>query len=315
MPSGLDMKGLKMRIFISHAWEDKPLALALAKLPDFVDVWVDVRELLGGQTLDPTIISAIEDSHVFIVLLSHTAITKAWVAKETEWALAREAQKDRVFVLPVLIDPGIQLATCAPPFAQFAQRLFIDASDRSEAGLGRSRAAISNTLFHWTSDWLEKMEPKGDSNHQFAEALERDLAQYQTRLFAVKAALAWPLPTLAQDDAVAHLIQVKDEYNAFTEQFMPRLVDSDAEIRWRFGVAAQRGFVRLVTFIRNEVYHGAAFALNDVIASINSFDAVLSQDAVLLAEADARRDRLLTALEPVMAELVERTADYLDTLR
>ena len=30
MPSGLDMKGLKMRIFISHAWEDKPLALALA---------------------------------------------------------------------------------------------------------------------------------------------------------------------------------------------------------------------------------------------------------------------------------------------
>ena len=304
-----------MRIFISHAWEDKPLALELAKLPDFVDVWVDVRELLGGQNLDPTILSAIEDSHVFIVLLSHTAISKAWVAKETEWALAREAQKDRVFVLPVLIDPGIQFATCAAPFAQFAQRLFIDASDRSEAGLGRSRAAISNTLFHWTSDWLEKMEPKGDSNHLFAEALERDLAQYQTRLFAVKAALAWPLPTLAQDDAVAHLIQVKDEYNAFTEQFMPRLVDSDAEIRWRFGVAAQRGFVRLVTFIRNEVYHGAAFALNDVIASINSFDTVLSKDAVLLAEADARRDALVTALEPVMAELVERTADYLDTLR
>ena len=304
-----------MRIFISHAWEDKPLALALAKLPDFVDVWVDVRELLGGQNLDPTILSAIEDSHVFIVLLSHTSIAKAWVAKETEWALAREAQKDRVFVLPVLIDPGIQLGACASPFAQFAQRLFIDACDRSEAGLDRSRAAIAHTLFHWTSDWLEKMEPKGDSNHLFAEALERDLAQYQTRLFAVKAALAWPLPTLAQDDAVAHLIQVKDDYNTFTEQFMPRLVDSDAEIRWRFGVAAQRGFVRLVTFIRNEVYHGAAFALNDVITSINSFDTVLSKDAVLLAEADARRSGLVTALEPVMAELVERTADYLDTLR
>ena len=304
-----------MRVFISHAWEDKPLALELAKLPDFVDAWVDVRELLGGQTLDPTIISAIEDSHVFIVLLSHTSIAKAWVAKETEWALAREAQKDRVFVLPVLIDPGIELAACTSPFAQFAQRLFIDASDRSEAGLGRSRAAISNTLFHWASDWLEKIEPKGDSNHHFAEALERDLVLYQTRLFAVKAALDWPLTTLAQDDAVAHLILVKDEYNAFTEQLMPRLVDLDAKIRWRFGVAAQRGFVRLVTFIRNEVYHGAAFALNDVITSINSFDTVLSQDAVLLADADSRRDRLVTALEPVMAELVERTADYLDTLR
>lgn len=304
-----------MRIFISHAWEDKPLALELAKLPDFVDAWVDVRELLGGQSLDPTILSAIEDSHVFMVLLSHLSITKAWVAKETEWALQREAQKDRVFVLPVLIDPGIELAACAPPFAQFAQRLFIDASDRSEAGLTKARAAISNTLFHWASDWLEKMEPKGDSNHRFVEALERDLVQFQTRLFAVKAALAWPLPTLVQDDAVAHLILVKDDYNAFTETFMPRLVDSDAEIRWRFGVAAQRGFVRLVTFIRNEVYHGAAFALNDVITSINSYEDVLLKDAVALAAADARRHLLVTALEPVMAELVERTADYLDTLR
>lgn len=304
-----------MRIFVSHAWEDKPLALELAKLPDFVDVWVDVRELLGGQTLDPTILSAIEDSHVFMVLLSHTSLAKAWVAKETDWALKREAQKDRVFVLPVVIDPGIELAACAPPFAQFAQRLYIDASDRSDAGLARSRAAIANTLFHWTSDWLDKVEPKGDSNHHFVEALEHDLAQFQTRLFAVKAALAWPLPTLVQDDAVAHLVLVKDDYNAFTATFMPRLVDSDAEIRWRFGVAAQRGFVRLVTFIRNEVYHGAAFALNDVITSINAFETVLSQDAVALAQADARRQALLTALEPVMAELVERTADYLDTLR
>ena len=39
-----------MRVFISHAWEDKPLALALAQLPDFIDAWVDVRELLGGES-------------------------------------------------------------------------------------------------------------------------------------------------------------------------------------------------------------------------------------------------------------------------
>lgn len=304
-----------MRVFISHAWQDKPLALELAKLPDFVDAWVDVRELLGGQTLDPTIISAIEDSHVFIVLLSHISLAKAWVAKETEWALRREAQKDRVFVLPVLIDTGIDLAASPAPFGPFAHRLYIDASDRSEAGLARARAAIANTLFHWTSDWLEKMEPKGDSNHHFAEALEADLADYQTRLFAVKAALAWPLPTLVQDDAVAHLVKVKDAYNACTERFMPRLTEADGEIRWRFGVSAQRGFARLVTFIRNEVFHGAAFALNDVIESINAYDAVLSKDAAALAAAEQRRSERVAALEPVMAELVERTADYLDTLR
>ena len=224
-----------MRVFISHAWQDKPLALALAKLPDFVEAWVDVRELLGGQTLDPTIVRAIEDSHVFIVLLSRISLAKAWVAKEVEWALRREAQKDRVFVLPVLIEPGITLGSCEPPFAAFAERLYIDASDTSEPGLEKSRAAIGQTLFHWASDWLEQMEPRGDSNHHFAEALEADLAEYQTRLFAVKAALAWPLPTLVQDDAVAHLVKVKDEYNVFTERFMPRLTDADGEIRQRFG--------------------------------------------------------------------------------
>lgn len=304
-----------MRVFISHAWQDKPLALALGQLPDFVDVWVDVRELLGGQTLDPTIVRAIEDSHVFIVLISRTSLAKAWVAKEVEWALAREAQKDRVFVLPVLIEPGIDLRSCAPPFAAFAERLFIDASDTREAGLEKSRATIGLTLFHWASDWLEQMEPRGDSHHHFAEALEADLAEYQTRLFAVKAALAWPLPTLVQDDAVAHLVQVKDAYNACTERFMPRLTDADGEIRQRFGVSAQRGFARLVTFIRNEVFHGAAFALNDVIESINAYDAVLRHDAALLAAAEQRRSQRVAALEPVMAELVERTADYLDTLR
>lgn len=305
-----------MRIFISHAWQDKPLALSLAeKLPDFIEAWVDVRELIGGQTLDPTIVRAIEDSHVFIVLISRISLAKAWVAKEVEWALRREAQKDRVFVLPVLIEPGIDFTTCAPPFAAFAERLYLDASDTSETGLEKARARIGLTLFHWTSDWLERMEPKGDSNHRFAELLEADLAEYQTRLFAVKAALAWPLPTLVQDDAVAHLVKVKDEYNAFTERFMPRLTEADGEIRQRFGVSAQRGFARLVTFIRNEVFHGAAYALNDVIESINAYDTVLSRDAAALAAAEARRTERVAALEPVMAELVERTADYLDTLR
>jgi TIR domain len=95
-----------MRVFISHAWEDKPLALALAQLPDFIDAWVDVRELLGGEKLDPTIITAIEDSHVFIVLISRISLAKAWVAQEVNWAMAREAQKDRVFVLPVVWRPA-----------------------------------------------------------------------------------------------------------------------------------------------------------------------------------------------------------------
>jgi hypothetical protein len=304
-----------LRIFVSHAWEDKPLALELARLADYIDVWVDVRELIAGQSLDPTIIRAIEDSHVFVVLISRTSIAKNWVVREVEWALDREAQKDRVFVLPVLIEAGIDLPSSPMPFADFAQRLYIDASDTSEAGLQRSRDKLRDTLFRWASDWLDRMEPEGDANRRFVEQLDRDLAEYRRLLFAVKATLDWPLPTLVQDQAVAHLIKVKDDYNAFTDPFIPRMGDLEAEIRWRFGVAAQRGFARLTTFIRNEVYHGAAFALNDVIESINSYETMLANNPSALAEAESRRQSLLRALEPVMAELTERTADYVDTLR
>jgi hypothetical protein len=304
-----------MRVFISHAWEDKPLALELARLPEFVHAWVDIQELSGGQALDPAIITAIEDSHVFLVLVSQNSVAKNWVAKEIDWALDREALKDRVFVLPVVIDSDLDLASCPPPFSQFAERLFIDASDRSEKGIAASRLAITNTLFRWASDWLEQLEPKGDSNRRFAEQLEHDLVEFQVRLFAVKAALAWPLTTLVKDDAVAHLVKVKDSYNEYTENFIPRLAELDAELRWRFGVAAVRGFTQLATFIRNDVYHGAAFALNDVIESINAYDTELSSNSEALAAAEARREARVTALEPVMAELVKRTAGYVGMLK
>jgi hypothetical protein len=159
------------------------------------------------------------------------------------------------------------------------------------------------------------LEPKGDSNRRFAERLETDLVEFQQRLFAVKAVLAWPLPTLVSDEAVKHLITVKDRYNELTDDFIPRLAGMDAEIRWRFGVSALRAFTQLATFIRNDVYHGAAYALNDVIESINAFDAVLSKNAEALAAAEARREARVAAIEPVMAELVRRTSDYIGTLK
>jgi len=304
-----------MRVFISHAWEDKSLALELSKLPDFVEPWVDVQKLSGGQELDPTIIAAIEDSHIFIVLVSQNSVAKDWVAKEIEWALDREELKDRVFVLPVVIDSDLDLATCPLPFSQFATRLFIDAGDLSQDGMAASRSAIANTLFHWASDWLERLEPKGDSNRRFAEQLERDLVEFQVRLFAVKAVLAWPLAVLVKEESVSHLIKVKDSYNEFTDAFIPQLGEFEDELRWRFGMAAQRGFTQLATFIRNDVYHGAAFALNDVIESINAYDSELSTDSAAFDAAEARRETRVVALEPVMTELVSRTASYVGMLK
>ncbi len=303
-----------MRIFISHAWEDKPLALELMKLPAFINPWVDIRELAGGQELDPTIQLAIEESHVFITLLSQHSTVKAWVEKELEWALQREEERDRVFVLPVIIDPDLRLEACPGKFGTLATRLTINATDTTETGLQASRMAIAQTLFQWTCDWLEELEPKGNSGRQFVEKLERDLKEYQKRLFAVKAVLSWPLNTIVKPDSVAHLIETKDAYNEFSGTFLERLIIQDDEVRWRFGKAAQRSFSKLSHYIRDEVYHGAAYALNDVIESINSY-VTLSQDPEALAAAEARRIERIEQLEPVMDELVDRTSDFIDIVK
>lgn len=304
-----------MRIFVSHASEDKPLALALTQLPSYVQAWVDIHKLLPGELLSRTISLAIEDSHVFIVLLGQVSTSKVWVVEEVKWALAREARKDRVFVLPILIDAELTLADCAAPFGALADRLFINACDRSEAGVAASRARLAHTLSHWLSDWIDELEPPGDGNLRFVEQIERDLVEYQVRLHEVKAVLAWPLPVLVKDDAVAHLIAAKDRYNEFTDAFIPRLTQLDDELRWRFGGSAQRAFAQLAIFIRNEVYHGAAFALNDVIESVNAYDDLLKNDPIALAEAEARREQRVAALEPVMTRLVNRTSDYISTLK
>lgn len=305
-----------MRVFISHAWEDKPVALELARLPPFVKAWVDVRELLGGQDLDPTIIEAIEDSHVFLTLVSRVAMTKPYVNKELAWALEREAKKDRVFILPVMLEPGISLAESpSETFRRLGTRLFVGATGRSEAEYATARADIAQTLFHWASDWLDRFEPRGDHDRLFVERLEGQLVEYRERLFELKAILEWPLAKLTEDAVAAQLVQSMTRYNAFTDGFAARLLAMDAEVRWRFGAAAQRGFKRLRDFVIDEVYQGAAFALNDIIESLNQWDGVLSRDAAAFAAADARRAERIEALEPILEELVERSTDFVQTLK
>lgn len=305
-----------MRVFVSHAWEDKPVALELARLPPFVHAWVDVRELLGGQDLDPTIVEAIEDSHVFLTLVSRLAMGKPYVNKELAWALEREARKDRVFVLPVMLEAGISLAASdSETFRRLGTRLFVGATGRSEAEYAAARAEIAQTLFHWASDWLDRFEPRGDHDRLFVERLEGQLVEYRERLFALKAILEWPLAKLTEDAVAAQLVQSMTRYNEFTDGFAARLLGMDAEVRWRFGAAAQRGYKRLRDFVIDEVYQGAAFALNDIIESLNQWDGLLSRDAAAFAAADMRRAERIEALEPILEELVERSTDFVQTLK
>ncbi|MCK6557905.1 tetratricopeptide repeat protein [candidate division KSB1 bacterium] len=100
-------------IFISHATKDDPfvkeLRVALESLN--LPVWVDSRNLRGGDKLAVEINSAIENARQVIVVLSPNTVNSPWVRKEISKALAiekaRQAQGFRV--IPLML-PDIEPA-------------------------------------------------------------------------------------------------------------------------------------------------------------------------------------------------------------
>ncbi|MEK8018466.1 MAG: toll/interleukin-1 receptor domain-containing protein [Candidatus Parabeggiatoa sp.] len=91
-------------IFISHATQDddfvKQLRLELEHLA--LTVWVDSRNLRGGQRLAPEIKQAIENARQVLVVLSPNTINSPWVRKEIALALEREHQEKAHVVIPLV---------------------------------------------------------------------------------------------------------------------------------------------------------------------------------------------------------------------
>ena len=93
-------------IFIFHATADdefvRDLRLALEGLGHAV--WVDSRNMRGGDVLDEEIENAIRHARSFIAVLSPQTVNSPWVKKEIEMALAVQAEQgDGYRVLPLLL--------------------------------------------------------------------------------------------------------------------------------------------------------------------------------------------------------------------
>jgi hypothetical protein len=71
-----------------------------------LSTWVDSRNLVAGQRLDPEIEAAIRDASHFIVVLSLHTVNSAWVRKEVQHAQKIEAQRkdDGYRVIPLLLE-------------------------------------------------------------------------------------------------------------------------------------------------------------------------------------------------------------------
>jgi tetratricopeptide (TPR) repeat protein len=85
------------KLFISHSSPDdgfvRELQQALGDLAQ--DVWIDSRELRGGDRLWPEIQQAIEDSSAYAIVISTDALQSKWVGKELRHALEVQKQRGR----------------------------------------------------------------------------------------------------------------------------------------------------------------------------------------------------------------------------
>jgi len=83
------------KLFISHSSQDdgfvRGLQQALGDLGQ--DVWIDSRELRGGDPLWPEIQKAIEGASAYAVVVSPASLQSKWVGKELSHAI--EVQKRR----------------------------------------------------------------------------------------------------------------------------------------------------------------------------------------------------------------------------
>ena len=97
-------------IFISHASADDEFVADLRKALEAyrLPVWVDSRNLRGGNRLVPEIEKAIEQARYFLVVLSPDTVNSPWVRREIKKALEVEQrrQADGYRVIPLLL-PGI----------------------------------------------------------------------------------------------------------------------------------------------------------------------------------------------------------------
>lgn len=94
----------KTQLFISHSTQDDGFVRDLQRaLTNFdQDVWIDSRELRGGDLLWPDIKQAIEAASAYVVVVSPDALQSRWVGKELRHALRVQEQRGKPDDFPVI---------------------------------------------------------------------------------------------------------------------------------------------------------------------------------------------------------------------
>jgi len=144
---GVDIgEGKQMKLFLSHSSRQKLLVREIKeRLPDFIDIWIDEKDVLVGDDLTETIYKGIDEEADYVILfLDDHAAKSSWVRKEIEWAIEKETAQSRTILLPFLIDKS---ALSEIPEFEISKRKYVVCHDFSEESINSSAMQLTSELF------------------------------------------------------------------------------------------------------------------------------------------------------------------------
>lgn len=152
------------RIFISHTTADRTLVerefLGLLTALGF-DVWFAEAEIQSTEQWERSILSGLENSKWFLLIVSRASVLSEWVKDEVNWAIEHRPNT----IIPILIDdcnsrdihirlPRIQHIDYHPDSRQAANKLIKLLVDAEYAPNPRDEDQR-----HFTGDWISAVQP------------------------------------------------------------------------------------------------------------------------------------------------------------
>lgn len=152
-----------MKVFLSHSSMHKTNVKAIvAYLPKQIQTWLDENNLVWGVPLEETFESVIKtEIDYVIVFLSGSRESNVWVTKELNWALNRQKEINRCFVLPIIM-PSLE----GDPYIAYPEIngiKYIKLDNYEETGFKSCAEKITAQLFSLIINDLENMhKPKNE---------------------------------------------------------------------------------------------------------------------------------------------------------
>ena len=210
-----------MKIFLSHSSRDQALVREVKELlPSFLNTWLDEDSLCWGDSFPAQLKSTIQSGIDFLLIFLDThALNSNWVMQELDWAMQRERELKRIFVLPILLED-------ANLPAGLSDRLSLKLSDQKRSSVDDLAKRITMSLF--------QLVIQSYSSLQLEVPRRKSLISLRDELTAGQAKLLGYLVEKGKDGSEIPQRQIEQEMG---------YSHASAELYYRLESLIQQGFV------------------------------------------------------------------------